>query len=52
MPEKIVCQECEAEFDTRAELDEIVVNSAVRKTRRVCPECGDTSGMFETVQVQ
>lgn len=51
MATKIVCQECGAEFESRDELEEIVVNSAVRKTRRICPECGDTSGTFDTVQV-
>jgi DNA-directed RNA polymerase subunit M/transcription elongation factor TFIIS len=52
MATKIVCQECGAEFDSRMELQNIVVNSAVQKTRKICPECESTSGTFETVEVE
>jgi DNA-directed RNA polymerase subunit M/transcription elongation factor TFIIS len=51
MARKIVCQECGAEFDDRMELQDIVVNSAVQKTRKICPVCESTSGTFETVTV-
>jgi DNA-directed RNA polymerase subunit RPC12/RpoP len=52
MATKIVCQECGAQFDSRAELQNIVVNSAVQKTRKICPECESASGTFDTVEVE
>jgi DNA-directed RNA polymerase subunit M/transcription elongation factor TFIIS len=51
MATKIVCQDCGAEYESRRELQNIVVNSAVKKTRKICPECESTSGTFETVEV-
>jgi DNA-directed RNA polymerase subunit RPC12/RpoP len=52
MATKIVCQDCGARFDSRAELQNIVVNSAIKKTRKICPECESPSGTFDTETVQ
>jgi len=52
MAPKIVCQDCGAEYDSRSELQNIVVNSAVQKTRKICPECESASGTFETVEIE
>jgi transcriptional regulator NrdR family protein len=51
MVTKIVCQDCGARYDSRRELQNIVVNSAVKKTRKICPECESVSGTFDTVEV-
>jgi Zn finger protein HypA/HybF involved in hydrogenase expression len=51
MPTKIVCEDCGAQFDDRMALEDIVVNSAVQKTRKICPECQSTSGTFSTIEV-